>query len=118
MATDRGIATELRFAHIDPAWFAGCDRLHLSGYSLMRSPIDTAAFRAARPGALDLPYGPGDRAMWDLYPATNPEAPCLVFIHGGYWQRGSKEATVRLENSGEDDSHAVERNLGREDHEH
>ena len=52
MATDRGIATELRFAHIDPAWFAGCDRLHLSGYSLMRSPIDTAALRAARRGPI------------------------------------------------------------------
>ncbi len=52
MATDRGIATELRFAHIDPAWFAGCDRLHLSGYSLMRSPIDTAALRAAREARL------------------------------------------------------------------
>ena len=48
MATDRGIATELGLADIDPAWFAGCDRLHLSGYSLMRAPIDTAALRAAR----------------------------------------------------------------------
>jgi ribokinase len=52
MATDRGIATELRFEHIDPEWFAGCDRLHLSGYSLMRSPIDTAALRAAREARL------------------------------------------------------------------
>ena len=25
------------------------------------------------------------------YPASNPSAPCLVHIHGGYWQRGSKE---------------------------
>jgi sugar/nucleoside kinase (ribokinase family) len=48
MATDRGIATELGRADIDPAWFAGCDRLHLSGYSLMRAPIDTAALRASR----------------------------------------------------------------------
>lgn len=48
MATDRGIATHLRAEDLDPAWFAGCDRLHLSGYSLMRSPIDLAALRATR----------------------------------------------------------------------
>jgi acetyl esterase/lipase len=29
--------------------------------------------------------------MWDLYPASDPNAPCFVHIHGGYWQRGSKE---------------------------
>jgi acetyl esterase/lipase len=29
--------------------------------------------------------------MWDLYPANDPKAPCFVHIHGGYWQRGSKE---------------------------
>ena len=27
----------------------------------------------------------------DLYPASDPKAPCFVHIHGGYWQRGSKE---------------------------
>jgi arylformamidase len=26
-----------------------------------------------------------------LYPASDPKAPCFVHIHGGYWQRGSKE---------------------------
>lgn len=48
MATDRGIATHLCADDLEPAWFAGCDRLHLSGYSLMRSPIDLAALRATR----------------------------------------------------------------------
>src|SRR5262249_36594897 len=28
---------------------------------------------------------------WDLYPAADSQAPCLVFIHGGYWQRNSRE---------------------------
>jgi arylformamidase len=28
---------------------------------------------------------------WDLYPVADPKAPCFVHIHGGYWQRGSKE---------------------------
>jgi arylformamidase len=38
-----------------------------------------------------LPYGRGERTKWDLYPAADPQAPCFVHIHGGYWQRGSKE---------------------------
>ena len=25
------------------------------------------------------------------HPAADPKAPCFVHIHGGYWQRGSKE---------------------------
>jgi acetyl esterase/lipase len=40
---------------------------------------------------LDLRYGPKDRNTWDLFPARDPDAPCIVFIHGGYWQRNSKE---------------------------
>jgi acetyl esterase/lipase len=48
-------------------------------------------FRAARPGALDLSYGPRERNKWDLFPAADPTAPCLVFIHGGYWQRNTRE---------------------------
>lgn len=48
MATDRGAAVELRSEDLEPGWFAGADRLHLSGYSLMRSPIDRAALQATR----------------------------------------------------------------------
>ncbi len=51
----------------------------------------SAVFRAAHSGALDVPYGPGPRQRFDLYPASTPEAPCLVFIHGGYWQRNTRE---------------------------
>ncbi len=51
----------------------------------------SAAYRAAHPGHLDLPYGPGERTKWDLFPAADPAAPCFVFIHGGYWQRGARE---------------------------
>src|SRR5262249_35788336 len=49
------------------------------------------ALRAQRPKHLDVAYAQGDRTKWDLYPATDPKAPCYVHIHGGYWQRGSKE---------------------------
>ncbi|MDQ2802706.1 MAG: alpha/beta hydrolase [Pseudomonadota bacterium] len=51
----------------------------------------SAGFRAAHPDKLDLAYGPRERNRWDLFPARDPAAPCLVFIHGGYWQRNSRE---------------------------
>lgn len=51
----------------------------------------SAVFRAAHRGKLDLPYGAGERCKWDLYPAADPSAPCLVFIHGGYWQLNRRE---------------------------
>ena len=57
---------------------------------------DAAAFRACHSGHLDLRYGPGERNAWDLFPAADPNAPCLVFIHGGYWQRNSREQFAGL----------------------
>ena len=51
----------------------------------------SARFRASVPAALDVPYGPAERMRWDLFPASDPSAPCLVFIHGGYWQRNRRE---------------------------
>src|SRR5262245_36572397 len=47
MLTDRGVAPGLRAEDLDVRWFAGCDRLHLSGYSLLRRPIEEAAAKAA-----------------------------------------------------------------------
>jgi arylformamidase len=52
---------------------------------------EAAGFRAAHAGHLDLAYGEGERCRWDLYPAADPAAPCLVFVHGGYWQRNRRE---------------------------
>jgi sugar/nucleoside kinase (ribokinase family) len=46
MASDRGVAPELRQEDLEPAWF-DCDVLHLSGYSLLREPIATASLAAA-----------------------------------------------------------------------
>ena len=48
MASDRGVAPTLSADELEPAWFEGCTHLHLSGYSLMSSPIDGAATRAAK----------------------------------------------------------------------
>jgi ribokinase len=61
MVSDRGVAPELQADELEPEWFDGCDALHLSGYSLMREPIGTAAERAA-----DLARAQGARISVDL----------------------------------------------------
>ncbi|MBR0816225.1 alpha/beta hydrolase [Bradyrhizobium diazoefficiens] len=45
---------------------------------------------------LDLPYGERANNKIDLYPAARSDAPCLVFLHGGYWQRNSRELFAML----------------------
>jgi acetyl esterase/lipase len=49
------------------------------------------ALRQQRPAGLDIPYGPRERNRWDVFAAPSRDAPCFVFIHGGYWQRNSRE---------------------------
>lgn len=56
----------------------------------------SAKFRATRTSGLDIPYGTRERTKIDLYPARDKSAPCLVFIHGGYWQRNSREVFAML----------------------
>src|SRR6266700_7457956 len=46
MASDRGVAPDLAPDELDAAWLDDADVLHLSGYSLMRTPIDGAALAA------------------------------------------------------------------------
>ena len=46
MCADRGVATELRPDELDPAWFADCTHLHVSGYALLREPVRFAAAAA------------------------------------------------------------------------
>ena len=52
--------------------------------------------RASRNSFLDVPYGDRERTKIDLYPADSMTAPCLVFLHGGYWQRNSREVFAML----------------------
>lgn len=51
---------------------------------MARWKADAEAARAAHP-LIALPYGPGERHVIDLFEAA-PDAPVLVFLHGGYWQ--------------------------------
>ncbi len=48
MLSDPGVAADLRAEELQPEWLAGCDALYLSGYALLRRPIDEAGARAAR----------------------------------------------------------------------
>jgi len=48
---------------------------------------ESKAARASRPCRPDLRY---DVEALDLFPAAKTPAPCLVFIHGGYWQAFGK----------------------------
>ncbi len=40
---------------------------------------------------LDVPYGARERNKVDVFPGTDKSAPTLVYIHGGYWQMGSRD---------------------------
>lgn len=51
----------------------------------------------ARPGTTrDLPYGPRPRNRIDIFRADAAAAPLVVWFHGGYWQRNSKEVFACL----------------------
>jgi arylformamidase len=56
----------------------------------------SARVRALHPAALDIPYENGERTKIDLYPSRDRSAPCLVFLHGGYWQRNSRQDFAML----------------------
>lgn len=44
------------------------------------------AARASMACELDVPYGEGPMETLDIFPARQPNAPVVVFIHGGYWR--------------------------------
>ena len=54
---------------------------------------DSRRFRDAHAATIDLCYGHDERQRLDLFaPEGEGPWPLLVFIHGGYWQLGSKDA--------------------------
>jgi sugar/nucleoside kinase (ribokinase family) len=69
MLSDRGVAPFLRAEELEVRWFAGCDWLHLSGYSLLRRPIEEAAAKAT--GAVQ---AQGGRISVDLASASGISA--------------------------------------------
>ena len=77
------------------ALYRGYDKAGLDAQYFLRARVpnyaeyfrrwkdESAAVRRARPCRLDLAY---DVEALDLFPAGTRMAPCLLFIHGGYWQ--------------------------------
>ena len=50
-----------------------------------------SAYRLAGDTELDQPYGSRERQRYDLFHAAPEDAPLVVYIHGGYWQRGDRK---------------------------
>jgi arylformamidase len=51
-----------------------------------RWQAESAQVRQSEAGLLDLAFGSGPMEQLDFFPAKQPGAPLLVFIHGGYWR--------------------------------
>jgi acetyl esterase/lipase len=51
----------------------------------------SAPLRQRHQATMDLAYGSGERQKVDVFPGPHPDAPCLVFFHGGYWQRNARD---------------------------
>lgn len=95
MATDRGIAPELRDDELDPAWLEGCRWLHLSGYSLLADPISGAALAAARLAREAGARVSVDLSSWSAIRTRGPQvfrasleelAPDVVFVNEPEWE--------------------------------
>jgi ribokinase len=104
MASDRGTATRLEPGDLDPEWFA-CDRLHISGYALLASPIDAAASRAAELARSHGARVSVDLSAWTRIRAHGPErfreqlaklAPDVVFGNEGEWDEVGPVGRTRV----------------------
>jgi arylformamidase len=74
---DREYDNSAVFADV-PSWR---ERWRDRSEAVLRRPIDR----------LDIAYGPGRLQKIDVFPCENASAPTVVFIHGGFWTRNSKE---------------------------
>src|SRR5919201_6725241 len=95
MASDRGVAPDLTPDELDPSWFDDADFIHLSGYSLMRSPIDSAALRAAELARAAGAQISVDLSAWTRIRDFGPRAfrdrleqiaPDIVFANEAEWE--------------------------------
>lgn len=74
----------------DPQWYDGMynNRALVPDHAryLGRWADESARARRNSDCRLDLPYGDRPGETLDAFPAARPDAPVLVFIHGGYWR--------------------------------
>ncbi len=64
---------------------------HVDQY-LARQAQESANVRANINCRLDVSYGLSDEETLDIFPAAEPGAPMLVYLHGGAWTRSDKSA--------------------------
>ncbi|NEW87418.1 alpha/beta hydrolase [Rhodopseudomonas sp. WA056] len=100
MTTDRPADPRARWAYLsqserDAAYDVVAAVKNSAELSAERNAASAQA-RARLRSVLDLAYGPRQNARIDLYPAARRDAPCLVFWHGGYWQKNSRELFAAL----------------------
>ena len=57
---------------------------------MARFESDSRAYRERYGEKHDYCYGTGYREQLDLFRCRDADAPVLVFLHGGYWQRGDR----------------------------
>jgi arylformamidase len=58
--------------------------------NLERREMLAMAYRLAGETMLNQAYGSRERHRYDLFRAADQDAPVVVYIHGGYWQRGDR----------------------------
>jgi len=59
------------------------------GALMAHCQVASARTRETLPCHLKAPYGPTLAETLDIFPAEQPGAPVVVFLHGGYWRRGA-----------------------------
>ena len=74
----------------DPAWLEQQynNRARVPDYAshLQKWATASAHTRDNAQCVLDLPYGDGPSETLDVFPTQAPNAPVLVYLHGGYWR--------------------------------
>src|SRR5213075_2345796 len=75
---------------LDPEWL---DRMYNNRALVPEHPehfrrwaADSTDVMRSHQRRLDVRYGGGPREHLDIFPTQAPDAPVLVFIHGGYWR--------------------------------
>ncbi len=77
-------------ARLDPAWLAAQynNRARIADHAdiFVRWATASALSREQSACRLDIPYGDAHGERLDVFPTAAPNAPVMVFIHGGYWR--------------------------------
>ena len=77
-------------ARYDPAWLDSMynNRALVPAHAQHFAQWSAASALARKQGpcTLDVAYGQGEGETLDIFPTDTPDAPVLVFIHGGYWR--------------------------------